>query len=146
MGHHYRCPSFEEALQVLHDDALVVGIQCVGGFVEEDEFRVLVHGAGDEYALFLSLAQSVPFLAYPGVVSQWQSLDESVYVCHFRRMPQAFLVDVLHPGGDVAGNAVREDEPVLHHHAAPFAPLADAEVLQRGVAQQYLSACRRIES
>ena len=69
MRHHYRCPAFKKALQVIHDDALVVGIQCVGGLVEEDEFRTLVHGTGDEYALFLSLAQSVPFLANPGVVA-----------------------------------------------------------------------------
>ena len=61
-------------------------------------------------------------------------------------MAQAFLVDVLHAGGDVAGNAVRKDDPVLHHHAAPLAPLADAEVLQRSVAQQDLTAGRRIES
>lgn len=53
VGYHYGCPAFEEGLQVVHDSAFVVGIQCIGCFVEEDEFRVFVHGAGYEYALFL---------------------------------------------------------------------------------------------
>lgn len=67
--HYYRCPSFEEALQVLHDDTLVVGVQRIGGFVKEDKLRILIYGTGDEDALFLPLAQPVSFLPYFGVIS-----------------------------------------------------------------------------
>ena len=61
-------------------------------------------------------------------------------------MAQAFLVDVLHSGGNVSRNAVREDETVLHHHPAPLSPLPDAVAVQWRVTQQYLPACGGIEA
>ena len=42
-----------ERVKVLHDGPLIVGIERVGGFVEEDVARILVHRTGDEDALTL---------------------------------------------------------------------------------------------
>ena len=42
---------FEQAVEVLHDNLLVIGVQRVGGLVEEEVRGVLVGRAGYQYAL-----------------------------------------------------------------------------------------------
>ena len=71
MRHHHRCPSLKKHLQILHNDALIVSIQCIGCLIKEDEFRILIHSTGYEDTLFLSLTQPMPFLSYFGVVTKW---------------------------------------------------------------------------
>ena len=61
-----------ERVEILHDGPFVVGIERVGGLVEEDVIGTLVHRTGDEDALPLSLAQSHAVTAYLRVVLQWQ--------------------------------------------------------------------------
>ena len=51
VGHDKDGLSPVEFLEILHDDAFIVGVQRIGGFVKEDEFRILVNGPGNEDAL-----------------------------------------------------------------------------------------------
>ena len=53
---HHHGTSVEELLQILHDGALVVGIQSVGGLIEEQEIGVLVNGSCNKNTLPLPLA------------------------------------------------------------------------------------------
>ena len=70
MRYYYGCSAFEERLQVIHYGAFIIGIQCIGCFIKEDKFRVFIYSAGYENTLFLSLAQSMTFLSYLGIVPQ----------------------------------------------------------------------------
>ena len=74
--HHHYGASQIEVVQVLHDHALVFGIEGIGGFVQEDVLRILVDGAGYEDALFLSLAQPYPVRPYLCAVAQGQSFGK----------------------------------------------------------------------
>ena len=65
----YRFP-FVEFHQVFYNRPFIVGIQCIGGFVQKDVLRILVDGAGYQYPLLLPLAQSYAVLPYQGVVFQ----------------------------------------------------------------------------
>ena len=53
-NHHNRLTPVK-LVQVFHDFFFIVGIQRVGGFIEKDKFGVLIHGAGDQDTLTLSL-------------------------------------------------------------------------------------------
>ncbi len=44
--HYHHCAPAVESGEILHDGALVGGVERVGGFVEEDEVGVAVDGAG----------------------------------------------------------------------------------------------------
>ncbi len=65
VGDHHHRAAFEKVVQVFEDDAFVVGIEGIGGLVEEDESRVFVNGTGDEHALPLPLADAVAAGADP---------------------------------------------------------------------------------
>ncbi len=72
MGHYDHGFSPEELFEVLHDHQFIVGIQCIGCFIKEDERRIFVHGPGNKDALFLPLAQAMTFVADTRVVGQRQ--------------------------------------------------------------------------
>ena len=111
-----------ERVEVLHDGPLVVGIERVGSLVEEDIIRVLVHRTGDEDALTLSLTQPHAVASYLRVVLQWQRhhiVVDARYPCGLQ---QTFLVDVAVVNSDVACDALRENDTVLHDYSALAAP------------------------
>lgn len=50
--------AFVELIQMLHNHALVIGIERVGGFIKENIIGVLVHSSCNQDTLFLSLTQT----------------------------------------------------------------------------------------
>jgi len=57
------CFFMEKFFKVMHDHQFIVGIQCIGRFIKENERGIFVHGPGDKNTLFLSLAQTMTFVA-----------------------------------------------------------------------------------
>ena len=93
-----------ERVEILHDGPLVVGIERVGGLVEEDVVGILVHRTGDEDALPLPLAQPHAVTSYLRVVLQWQRHHIVVDARYPSGLQQSFLVDVAVVNSDVAGD------------------------------------------
>jgi len=123
VGHdHYRA-STVEVLEVIHDGAFVGSVEGVGGFVEYDEFGILVDGAGYEYTLLLSEAQPDAVTPDAGAVAAWQLHDEVVDAGGFGCELQSVEVYLLVLGGNVARYRFGEYDTVLHDHAAFAAPL-----------------------
>ena len=92
-----------ERVEILHDGPLVVGIERVGGFVEEDVVGILVHRTGDEDALPLPLAQPHAVTSYLRVVLQWQRHHIVVDARYLCGLQQTFLVNVAVVNSNVAG-------------------------------------------
>lgn len=111
-----------EGTEIFHNDALVVGIEAVGGFVEENELRVFVDGAGDEDPLSLSGTHTAALHADFRVVAERQRFHKFLHVGDLCGTAQAVGVDALRADGDVLRNRVRENKALLHHAAALAAP------------------------
>ncbi len=47
------CLIIEERAQILHYPPFVIRVQVAGGFVKENEIRVMVYGPGNKQSLFL---------------------------------------------------------------------------------------------
>ena len=114
--------SLIKRVEVFHDGPLVVGIERVGSLVEEDIVGILVYRAGNEDALPLSLAQSHTVASDLRIVLQWQRHHVVVDAGDLCSPEQPLIVDLAIVYGDIAGNALREDDAVLHDHAALPAP------------------------
>ena len=118
MSHDDRRLSAVKLLQVVDDEPLVAGIQGVGGLVEEQESRILVHRTGYQDALPLSLADALPVGPDDRVVLQGQAFGHLGDVGSPRGLLHAGIVYVVVVQGDVAGDGLGEDIAVLHHHSA----------------------------
>jgi len=135
VGDDHGRPLGEEALHVLHDGALVVGIERAGRLVEEDVLGVLVDGPCDEDPLPLTLAEPVTVAADLGVVVQRQPGDELVDVGDPGGLEQLLEIDDLVGERDVLGDGVVEDVTVLHDDTALLAPEIGVVALEVDVAE-----------
>ena len=70
MGYHHHRLAVIEAVEILHDGTFAVGIERIGGFVEENVLRIAIYGACYEYALLLPHTQTGAIAAYASVVFQ----------------------------------------------------------------------------
>ena len=99
-NYYYRA-AFIEAVKIIYNLSLVVGIKRVGGLVKKDEVRVLVHGSGYQYSLLLPLAQAVPVMADFRVELQWQAHYVILNASRFRGFCHTLLVNVVVVNGNV---------------------------------------------
>lgn len=111
-----------ELVEIFHDSPFVVRIKRVGGFIKEDEVGILIHGTGNEYTLLLSLTQPYAVAACLSIVFQRKRHHIVVYTSYLCGLQEPLLVYVTIVDSDVAGDALREYNPVLHDHPALSAP------------------------
>ena len=115
---------------MFHNLFLVIGIQSICRFVQEDKLRILVHRTGDQDTLPLPLAHAVPFHADPRVVAQRQRVDELPDIRHRNGMQQPLPVDRFSPHRYVTRDRVRKDETILHHATRMRTPHMRVQILQ----------------
>ena len=85
VGDHDDGAMFHQVGQRLLYQHFALGVQMAGGFVENQDGRVLEQRAGDGDALALSAAEARAAIADHGVVAFGQALDELVRPGRFRR-------------------------------------------------------------
>ena len=130
MGYyHYRFAG-KKLFQIIHNDALVVGIKGVGGFVEKQVIGVFVYCAGYEQPLLLPLADTAASRAYFGEQPERQLVYKVLYVGYFDGLLQLLLIGVIIAYGNVVLYRVAEDEPVLQYRTAGAAPGFKAYLVQ----------------
>jgi NAD(P)-dependent dehydrogenase (short-subunit alcohol dehydrogenase family) len=78
--------------------------------------------AGVEQALLLALADAYAVLPNLGIVAQGKRFYKTLYVGHFGCIQQPAPVYVFFTKGNVSGNGIGKQEPVLHHHTTKAAP------------------------
>ena len=76
MRDHERRPALEQAVHVLLDRALGLGVERAGRLVEHQHRRLVVERAGDRDPLRLAAGQPQPGVADAGRVAERQRLDE----------------------------------------------------------------------
>ena len=130
-------PAFKEIFHIIHNYLLVVGIQRVRGFVEENVFGFFIYVFFFLQPLFLSGAEPMSVDPDLGVVTQRQALHEVFDVGHFYRMFDPVAVGRLVDDPDVVFQRVGKDKPFLHHHAAAAPPAGIAVTVERNVVQGY---------
>ena len=99
---------------------LVFGIDVGGGLVEDDDGRVLEHGAGNGNALLLAARERGPALANDGVIAVRQGHDEIVATGFLCRGDHFFMRGLRAAEADVVLYGVREEVHALKDHAHLF--------------------------
>src|SRR5512133_1240610 len=61
---------FKHPIQVVHNRALICGIQCIGSFVEKYHIGVFIDRPGDKNSLLLTLAKTRPLTTDPGAKTE----------------------------------------------------------------------------
>ena len=104
---------FERALH----QALGFGVERAGGFVQQQQRRILEQGARDRDALALAARQAHPALAQERGIALRQALDEIVGGGHLRRGDHLVVAGVRAAVADVFHGVEREDHGILRHDA-----------------------------
>ena len=127
--------AFELFLQTLHNRALVVSVERIGRFVEEEVFGILVSGTGNQQALFLTRTQPVSVGSDTGVIPQWQRFDELSDIGDFHRPADPFHIGYFIRNGDIIGDRIGKYETLLHDRSALLTPAIRAESAEPAAAQ-----------
>ena len=106
--------------------ALALGVQRAGGFIEQQQRRVLQHGAGDADALALAAGDAHAALAQKGLVALRQRGDEVVGVGGLGGGDDVGIRRIGPAVANVVQRVGREDGAVLRHDAD-----APAQAVQR---------------
>ena len=93
-----------ERVQMLHNLAFIVGIQCIRRLIEKQELRIFINSAGYQQALTLSLADAVSLHADLRIIPQRKRIDEVTNVVGIQDTEAGSLRqrDISH--GDGAGS------------------------------------------
>ncbi len=120
---------FGDPFDRLDDASFALSIQSAGGFVEDEDLRIDVEGAGDGDALALSSREIGSVLIEVGVDPS-HLLDEVPGVGLFERLFDPLFVD-LFAVGDVGGDGVVEDIDPLGDDGDGVAQALQTVVLKR---------------
>ena len=96
---------------------LTLGIECAGGFVEDEDGRVSQDGSGNGNSLALSTGEGYSTLADHGLVAISQFLYKAVGMCCPSGGDDVTLGRLGSSVRDVVGDGGVEKEGVLAHHA-----------------------------
>ena len=121
-----------ELVECILDEAFGLAVEGRGGFVEDEDGGVFVHGAGDGEALALAAGEFGAALADDGVVALGLAGDEVMGVCDFGGCLYALYVGGGISVGDVLGDGIVEEDAFLGDdadHAAPVIDFEGADVL-----------------
>ena len=118
-----------QALQGFLHQAFALRVEGGGGFVQDEDGRVLQDGAGDADALALPAGQASAAVAYHRVVALLRLHDEIVGVGNLGRFDDLLHGSVLHAEGDVVVEGVVEEDGFLVDVADEGAQAVDGDVL-----------------
>ena len=112
---------FHESVEGGLDEVLGLGIDAGGGFVEEEDGRVLEEGAGDGEALFFAAREFDAALADIGVELLGERFDEGLATGIRESGPELFFGSVAAGEEEVFAHGAVEEEGLLSHVADIFA-------------------------
>lgn len=122
----------------LHE-AFAFGVECRGGFVEDEDGRILEDGAGDGDALALSAGEAAAAVAHLGVVAFLAFHDEVVGIGDFRRFDDLLHRGVFHAEGNVVEETVVEEDGLLVDVANHGAEVGKVDALHVGAVDENLA-------
>ena len=105
---HDRRPSFHQAIERLAHAQFGLGVDARGGFVQNQEARIVRQRAGKADQLFLPRREAGPALAHRLVETIGQPLDKIEQVDTLRRADQLIVADPLGAESNIAGNGAGE--------------------------------------
>ena len=128
MCNHQRGTSLHRRLQRRLHHALALGVECAGGFIQQQQRRVLEHGTGNRNTLALSTGQAHPALAQKSVIAFGQSHDELMRkrsaCCGLYLVVAGLWFAVT----DVLQRTARKNHSVLRHDADALPQLKQRHV------------------
>ena len=114
---HERGTALHQAGKRVLYEPLALGVKRGGSLVEDQDGRILEHGAGDGDALPLAARELCAPISDVGVIALRQGTDEPVGIRHAGSRLNGFPADPFLTEGDVAVNRVVEQECLLGHDA-----------------------------
>ncbi len=120
---------FEHQLEIVHQLAFGDCVERRRGLIEYEDLRIPIYRPGNQYALFLSLAQLKSAATDAGIVVCRKGGNEIIDACRVCRGAEPLLVN----GGverDVFGNSAAEYASVLQNGSADIPPGIDVYGLQ----------------
>ena len=120
-------------------------VQGAGGFVQQQQRRILQNGAGDGDALALAAGQTHAAFAQIGVVALRQLFDEAVRGGGAGRGPHFLIAGLRFAVADVLQGAGAENHRILQHHAHMTAQIGKRQFAHIHATQQYLSLLRIVK-
>ena len=132
-----------QRLNRLQDEALVVGIECAGGFVENQQRRLPQQRARQCKPLPFSSRQPHPPIAEHGVEPLWQRCDESIGGGLAERLEYLGVCGVWTRPAHVGSNGVVKQERLLCDVADLLPPRGQVCRVERDVVDEHASTVRR---
>ena len=121
---------------------LGLGIERTGGFVEDENGRVLQHGPRNRQPLPFAARERGAALAELGVVARGQTRDEVVRLCRAGSGFDLRARGVAPADRDVLGDRPRKQERVLEHDGHLLAHIAQPHIAQVVTIDQHAAAVR----
>ena len=128
------------AAQFLHrgdDIGLVLGVQCAGGLIEQDDRGSFEQGAGDGDALALPTGQGPPALTHARVPAMGKAVDDLRDAGEPRGPAHLGVVGRGIADADVGGQSVVEEVDVLEDHGELLHELGGRHVAHVGAADSH---------
>ena len=125
-----RGAAFEEAVEGFLDEVLALGVEGARGFVEDEDLRVLQHGARDRDALLLAAGELDAALADARFVAFRKRRDEVVGVRDTGGVLDFFIGRGALSVANVLGDRARKEHRLLRDDADLAAKPLRIELLQ----------------
>jgi hypothetical protein len=122
VSHDYYCAAMKKLVNCSMMIFSLLASRALVASSKKQVFRVFINCTGYEHPLFLTLAQSHTLLSYLCVQAQGQAVYIFFYVGHFHGLLQLIVPRNAVAHGNIAGNGIGENKPILHHHPALAAP------------------------
>ena len=138
-----------EAGDGLHDAVLGFRVECGGGLVEDEEFRLVVEGAGEADALALAAGEADAAFANDGFEATGKFVpDEVEDLGGGGGAFESGGVDIFlgHAKGDIGGDRVVDEADFLRHVADATAPGAAVVRAERGLVDEDATGARDVEA
>ena len=128
MGDHERGVVGRQLGQRGGDRLFGMAVERGGGFVEDEDRRILENGAGDGDTLFLAAGELEPAFAHERVHAVGQACDQAIQMGHAGGAGDRVGRGVGLAVGDIVFDGVVEQHGVLGHHANGVAQAGQAEL------------------
>lgn len=109
------CASLHEFARGFFKQGFGLGVKAGGGFVEDEDGRILEEGAGKGESLCLSAAETRSAFADDGLVLVGECLDEVVQVGGFGGFDHLFESCIWFAEADIGGEGVMEEVGFLRN-------------------------------
>ena len=129
-----------EFLQGILDQTFRLVVQCRGGFIEDEDRRIFVNGAGNRQSLALATGQLVGVVSQHRVHALRQLAHMGPQIGCFQALLDAFTVSA-HAQANIGRQGVVEHDHVLTDHGNLLTQAAQSPVLHGHLVDQDLPFC-----